>query len=548
MSAVVETLRRLTGRSSDVVERVEGLQRAAEAAQGRLDPASVTGAQAVVEQVASRLRLSGEHTVVALAGATGSGKSSLFNALCGLDLAAVGVKRPTTSWALACAWGPEGANELLDWLGIPKRHQVNRMGMLDETAADKDLQGLVLLDLPDHDSTELSHHLEVDRLVQLADVLIWVLDPQKYADAAIHDRFLRPLQSHAEVMMVALNHVDEISESDARSCMSDLHRLLQQDGLHGVPVFATSASRGDGLAELRRALVERVSQKKFARERLTADVKAAATSLAEQTGSASAPDVRASARGDLTDALQDAAGVEVVVGAIEAVSLMRGRRATGWPLVSWVGGLRPDPLRKLKLTSKGAPVVAQTNIPVANSVQRARVDGAVRSASDTVSADLPKPWGASVRAASLARIDDVARSLDSAVSGTDLGLSRDPWWWRLVRVLQWVLCLAALAGAVWLATLAVLAYLQMSAPDPAHLGPLPIPTLLLVGGIAAGLVLAVVCRVGVQISARRRARRAQDRLQASIQRVSDGLIVAPMQAEIDAYVRCRDGLAVALRR
>ena len=56
--------------------------------------------------------------------------------------------------------------------------------MLDTGREDRDLDGLVLLDLPDHDSTEVAHHLEVDRLVQLADLLVWVLDPQKYADAA----------------------------------------------------------------------------------------------------------------------------------------------------------------------------------------------------------------------------------------------------------------------------------------------------------------------------------------------------------------------------
>ena len=35
------------------------------------------------------------------------------------------------------------------------------------------------------------HRLEVDRLVELVDLLVWVLDPQKYADAALHDRYLR---------------------------------------------------------------------------------------------------------------------------------------------------------------------------------------------------------------------------------------------------------------------------------------------------------------------------------------------------------------------
>src|SRR5690606_22328881 len=111
----------------------------------------------------SRLRISADHTVVALAGATGSGKSTTFNALTGVELSAAGVRRPTTSWATACVWGSEGAPELLEWLGIPPRHQVSRDSVLGLGGETKDeLDGVILLDLPDHDSTEVSHHLEVD--------------------------------------------------------------------------------------------------------------------------------------------------------------------------------------------------------------------------------------------------------------------------------------------------------------------------------------------------------------------------------------------------
>lgn len=55
--------------------------------------------------------------MVALAGATGSGKSSTLNALTVTHLAAVGVTRPTTSEAMAVSWGTEPPVELLDWLG-----------------------------------------------------------------------------------------------------------------------------------------------------------------------------------------------------------------------------------------------------------------------------------------------------------------------------------------------------------------------------------------------------------------------------------------------
>ena len=68
-------------------------------------PTAVAEAERVVAQVDRRLALSGDATVVALAGATGSGKSSLFNVLSGTELATVGVRRPTTATPLAARWG-----------------------------------------------------------------------------------------------------------------------------------------------------------------------------------------------------------------------------------------------------------------------------------------------------------------------------------------------------------------------------------------------------------------------------------------------------------
>ncbi len=191
------------------------------------------------------MRLSADHTVVALAGATGSGKSSLFNALTRLDIATVGARRPTTSVASACVWGAEGADALLEWLGVPRQHRVSRESALD--AGDDDLHGLVLLDLPDHDSTEVAHRLEVDRLVELVDVLVWVTDPQKYADAAMHRRYLARLAGHDAVVVVVLNHADRLAPKELIACLRDLERLLVADGLTGVEVVATSAATGDGV-------------------------------------------------------------------------------------------------------------------------------------------------------------------------------------------------------------------------------------------------------------------------------------------------------------
>lgn len=95
----MKLLRRKEGPSLD--SRLAALLEAAELAEGRLPADVVSNARAVAERAGVRRSLSVDHTVAALAGATGSGKSSLFNALAGDELAAVGVTRPTTSTAQA---------------------------------------------------------------------------------------------------------------------------------------------------------------------------------------------------------------------------------------------------------------------------------------------------------------------------------------------------------------------------------------------------------------------------------------------------------------
>jgi len=153
-----------------------------------------------------RLRLSAAHTVVAIAGGTGSGKSTLFNALSGASFSPSGVTRPTTKHVHACVWGMQGAAPLLDWLGVQRRHRYAQASVLD--AGESDLDGLPLLDLPDHDSVVTASLATVDRLTKLADMLIWVLDPQKYADDSVHSRYLIPLAGHADVITVVLNQTD----------------------------------------------------------------------------------------------------------------------------------------------------------------------------------------------------------------------------------------------------------------------------------------------------------------------------------------------------
>jgi GTP-binding protein EngB required for normal cell division len=546
MTSLLEGARKFVGRGSDIGARVQALDEAVTAARGRLDDRLLDRADTVVNRAAERLRLSADHTVVALGGATGSGKSSTFNALVGLELASTGVRRPTTSWATACTWGPNGAGELLEWLGIPPRHQVVRDSMLDTGREGKDLEGLVLLDLPDHDSTEVSHHLEVERLVRLADLLVWVLDPQKYADAAIHDRFLRPMAAHRDVMMIVLNHIDEVPVERRASMVADLRRLLDQDGLAGVTVVATSAKDGTGIDELRTAIVARVKDKASTRARIATDIAQAAAEITEVNGHVRAPKLTDREQGELRSAIADAAGVPIVVDAVHKAARVRARRATGWPVTSWLSKLRPDPLKRLHLDlgSNGRDLVAQarTSVPDANQIQSARIESAVRDVSDKLAGGLTRPWATALRRASTSRLPELQDRLDRAVGSVDLGVAKTPVWTRLVRGVQWVLLLAALAGAVWLGALAVTSYLKLDEPSTPEVGGLAVPTVLLLGGVGLGVLLALLCRVLVGRSARKRARRAERRLLEAVDQVADELVIAPLTAELAAYEATVDGL------
>jgi hypothetical protein len=536
-----------------LIARLQALQRFLDAVDGQVPDAELVAAHTVVERAGTRLALSGHHTVVALAGATGSGKSSLFNALARLDLSPVGVRRPTTGVAHACVWGQlDGASRLLDWIGVLPRHRFVRESPLDGDD-ESTLHGLVLLDLPDFDSVQRTHRLEVDRLLGLVDLVVWVVDPQKYADRVIHTSYLREFHRHRDVTVVVLNQADRLPPAELPRVLGDLRRLLDADGLEGVPLLPTVAVDPAGLDGLRAELERTVAERQAALRRLAGDVDAVVAGLDPLVGP-EPPRTRpgdASAR-ELTTALAGAAGVPTVAEAVEGAYRHRAVGSTGWPLVRGWRKLRPDPLRRLHLPGGGpdAPaesLVAATSVPDPTAAQRSALNLAIRAVADRSAADLPAPWPAAVIAAARSRLTDLPDALDHAVAATDLGMGRRPTWWRVVGALQWLVTLAALGGLAWLVLGYALRILGLPALDYPELGEVPWPTVLLLGGLLAGLLVAALTRPVIRWAARRARRRAEQRLLTSVGSVGEKHVLNPVWAVLARYGEAREALREAAR-
>ncbi|MFF1463517.1 GTP-binding protein [Streptomyces sp. NPDC058330] len=390
----------------DALRELVGLSRA------RLDGETLAEAGRVLDEASARQRLSSRHTVVAIAGATGSGKSTLFNALACSQISDTGLRRPTTSAPIACSW-TDGAAGLLDRLAIPGR--LRRRPVLGGTQAEDPLQGLVLVDLPDHDSAATGHRDEVDRVLALVDAVIWVVDPEKYADAALHERYLRPLAGHAEVTFVVLNQIDRLPGEAADLVLDDLRRLLDEDGVavgeHGDPgatVLPLSALTGQGVGDLRELLGRFVQDRTAAARRLSADVDAAAARLRPVYVAEGRPGLGERTRDAFTDRLAEAVGAAAAGEAAEREWRRNAGRACGTPwlrLWRWYESTRQ--------LGGGLDLMAQALAPPEEELTaRQRVEQAVRKLADDAVVGLPAPWAQAVREAAVNGAKGLPEALD----------------------------------------------------------------------------------------------------------------------------------------
>lgn len=108
--------------------------------------------------------------------------------------------------------------------------------------------------------------------------------------------------------------------------------------------------------------------------------------------------------------------------------------------------------------------------------------------------------------------------------------------------------ITAVVGGLWLVALFALDYLRLPQPDLPEIGNAPLPTVLLIGGLLAGALLALLARPIVASGAGRRRRAARRELRAAVEQVATRRVVEPMAAELDAHERFCQAMAAAQDR
>jgi hypothetical protein len=329
--------------------------------------------------------------VVALAGGTGSGKSSLLNAIVGDELALTGGLRPSTVGPLACVPRPSRAalDGYLDVLGVEER--VDHDGP----------PWLCLIDLPDNDSVEVDHRHQTARLIPRVDMIVWVTDPEKYRDASLHRGSIAPVAAYQRQFVFVLNQIDRIDAHDVPVVIEDLVEALLEDGIAEPEIIVTAAQPRAGPPIGVDQVVERLERSRNqagqVHRKLLTDLAAAASQLISSSSGAHAIEFERRWEVELVKKVSLA-----LEGRVADAGHDLARFVTG--LADEVDGETADRLREL------AEQVPALVLECAGDVLITSAAGAVE----------PSPWWARLRGRADVSPEDTQKATDDMYAALDL--------------------------------------------------------------------------------------------------------------------------------
>ena len=492
-----------------------------------IEPKILERIRELIDVTSDRAEIDPTWCVIGMLGGTGAGKSSLVNALAGGEVVCAGVLRPTTNEACAVLPAGREPKELLGWLGVRTR-----------VCAPGDLPGdTAIIDLPDIDSVEASHAQVAGRLATRVDALVVVVNPQKYADARLHDEWLERLRtSHASVT-VALTHIDTLGVAERTSIVSDLRRILDARGLAGARIFPVSATTGEGVSALAVHLGGEAARVSRQAARARAALAEAAVLLRDALGlEGTIRGVETEGlAGELAQAAADFAGAPIIEEAVAGSTRRAGARG-GWLPLRWLSRLGADPLRRLHLGDESREESATTpTLPTRSTSDEAAFANAVRREVAARSQGRPERWRRLLIDRALSGAGEVPEGAHREVAANLRVSASAPAAVRFLGVVQLLAWLACVGGGAWI----LLAHLGRAALIDARvptLGPIPVPTVIIGVSLALTLLCAGASRVVSSWVASRRARAVRRDMRALCRDEVERLVVAPLRAEDNRQV------------
>ena len=212
-----------------LVDRLEALS-ARRLATGPRSEAAAARARQLADHLAGHVRVRARSLeaplLVVLVGPTGAGKSTVFNTIAGRAASETGVIRPTTRVAVVLVH-PDDLAAIRD--GALARIPAAELRFVEDATIEP---GLVLVDAPDIDSLEHANRELADRLVEAADLCLFVTTATRYADR-VPWAVLGRVRERGLPLQVIVNRMPA-DAGDVADVLDDVRRLLAEADLQAV--------------------------------------------------------------------------------------------------------------------------------------------------------------------------------------------------------------------------------------------------------------------------------------------------------------------------
>jgi hypothetical protein len=179
-------------------------------------------------------RPTGIPPLLAILGGTGTGKSTLLNRLLNADVAASSFRRTFTAGPIAVT--ATDSNIPAKWLGVPhvtlSTAQLPARGQLDQlmiVVAPSELTSrMTLVDTPDLDGDQPSHHAQADRVFRWVDAVLFLVTPEKYQMTE-----LLPYYRLAQRYGVPALHV--MNKAEEHAAVADYQQQIGVERVFAIP-------------------------------------------------------------------------------------------------------------------------------------------------------------------------------------------------------------------------------------------------------------------------------------------------------------------------